>query len=121
MLRGEVWWAKTPLSGGSRKRRPFLILSADAFNINERYPKVMAIHLTSLRRVGGPYPWEVELHRGEGGMPMGSIAKCGEIFTLLKEQFDSRVGMLTAARMHDIERALSVALSLRLSTEPLHR
>ena len=65
MLRGEVWWGHPTLPGGSRKRRPFLIVSHDAFNRNERYPKVMVVHLTSVRRAGDDYPWEVELAREE--------------------------------------------------------
>ena len=55
MRRGEVFWGSPHLAGGSRKQRPFVIVSADAFNLNERYPKVMVVHLTSVRRAGKPF------------------------------------------------------------------
>jgi mRNA-degrading endonuclease toxin of MazEF toxin-antitoxin module len=113
VLRGEVWWGQPALAGGSRKRRPFLIVSHDAFNRNERYPKLMAVHLTSVRRIGSEFPWEVEIPRGEGGVPVASVAKCGEIYTLLKSRLEQRVGMLRAEKMGEIDRALAVALALR--------
>jgi mRNA-degrading endonuclease toxin of MazEF toxin-antitoxin module len=114
VLRGEVWWGQPTLAGGSRKRRPFLIVSHDAFNRNDRYPKVMAVHLTSVQRIGSEYPWEVDIPRGEGGLTVLSVAKCGEIYTLLKVRLEQRVGMLRTERMEEIDRALAIALSLRV-------
>ncbi len=112
VLRGEVWWGSPALPGGSHKRRPFLIVSHDGFNRNDRYPKVMAVHLTTVRRIGEGYPWEVELPRGAGGLPMASVAKCGEIYTLLKSHLGELVGMLPAEQMTSIDRALATALAL---------
>lgn len=113
VLRGEIWWGKPALAGGSRKRRPFLVVSNDAFNRNDRYPKTMAVHLTSVRRIGDEYPWEVCLSKGEGGLPSSSVAKCGEIYTLRKSQLDRKVGTLTAQRMNAVDRALALSLGLR--------
>ena len=112
MLRGEIWWAQPSLVGGSRKRRPFLVVSHDAFNRNGRYPKVMVVHLTSVQRVGADYPWEVQIPRGEGGLPAGSVAKCGEAYTLLKTQLEQRAGMLRADKMSQVDAALTIALGL---------
>jgi mRNA-degrading endonuclease toxin of MazEF toxin-antitoxin module len=107
-----VWWAQPSLAGGSRKRRPFLVVSHDAFNRNGRYPKVMVVHLTSVQRVGADFPWEVRIARGEGGLPAASVAKCGEVYTLLKNQLESRAGMLRAEKMEQIDAALVLALGL---------
>jgi len=112
VLRGEVWWGHPTLPGGSRKRRPFLIVSHDAFNRNERYPKVMVVHLTSVRRAGDDYPWEVELPRGAGGLPVASVAKCGEIFALLKSHLVALAGTLPTDQMEQVDRALATALAL---------
>ena len=114
MLRGEVWWGRPALPGGSRKRRPFLIVSNDAFNRNDRYPKVMVVHLTSVRRVGDEYPWEVVLPRGTATLAVASVAKCGEIYTLLKSHLDGLCGTLRKEQMERVDRALATALSLRL-------
>ena len=115
MLRGEVWWGNPVLPGGSRKRRPFLIVSNDAFNQNERYPKVMVVHLTSVRRAGEGYPWEVELPRGSAALGVASVAKCGEIYTLYKSHLETLCGTLGRDQMEHVDRALSTALSIRSS------
>ena len=115
MRRGEVRWGAPSLPGGSRKRRPFVIVSNDAFNLNQRYPKVMVVHLTTVRRGGGPYDWEVELPRGTAGLPHPSVAKCGEVYTFFKEHLGELAGTLPAADLRRIDHALGVALDLRLA------
>lgn len=110
--RGEIWWGRPPLPGGSTKERPFLVVSADAFNINERYRKVMVIHLTSSPRAGGPYAWEVALPRGVAGLPAASTAKCAEVYTFFKESLTELIGTLPVEDMRRIDAALGVALSL---------
>jgi mRNA-degrading endonuclease toxin of MazEF toxin-antitoxin module len=110
--KGEVWWGSPALPGGSRKRRPFLIVSHEAFNRNERYPKVMVVHLTTVHRAEGPYPWEVDLPRGSAGLKVGSVAKCGEIYTLLKSHLTEFCGALRSEEMERVDRALAVALGL---------
>jgi mRNA-degrading endonuclease toxin of MazEF toxin-antitoxin module len=112
LRRGEIWWAAPQLSGGTRKRRPLLIVSHDSFNKNERYPKVMVVHLTSVHRPGDPFDWEVNLPRGAGGLRQASVAKCGEVYTLRKEQLESLVGTVPAEAMARIDRALALALDL---------
>lgn len=113
MRRGEVWWGRPGLIGGSRKRRPFLVVSNDAFNQNDLYPKVMVVHLTSVRRAGAGYPWEVALPRGAAGLPVSSTAKCGEVYTLLKSQLDQHSGTLRSEQVEQVNHALAIALSLR--------
>ena len=100
------------MPGGSRKRRPFLIVSHEAFNLNEHYPKVMVVHLTTVRRAEGAYPWEVDLPRGSGGLEVGSVVKCGEIYTLLKSHLTQLAGTLRAEHMERVDRALAIALGL---------
>ena len=112
MQRGEVWWARIPMSGSRGKRRPMLIVSDDIFNENDRYPKVMVVHVTSVKRLGGPYDWEVELPRGPAGVERSSVIKCGEIYTLWKEQLQGSVGTLPRATMVQVDQALAVALGL---------
>ena len=113
MRRGEVWWGHPALPGGSRKRRPFLVVSHNAFNQNDRYPKVMVVHLTSVHRSGDEYPWEVALPRGTAGLPVASVAKCGETYTLLKSHLHEAAGMLRTEQMQQVDRALMTALALR--------
>jgi mRNA-degrading endonuclease toxin of MazEF toxin-antitoxin module len=113
MLRGEVHWASVPTRGPS-KRRPMLIVSDDVFNRNPRYPKVMVVHLTSVRRVEGPFDWEVTVPKGTAGLQRPSTIKCAEVYTLWKDQLLGTLGTLPRATMEKVDRALAIALSLPL-------
>jgi mRNA-degrading endonuclease toxin of MazEF toxin-antitoxin module len=97
---------------GDRKRRPFLVVSNDAFNANERYTKVMVVHLTTVRRLGGPYDWEVDLPRGTAGLARASTVKCAEVYTLLKVQIGSLIGTLPREQLSRVDRAISMSLAL---------
>lgn len=82
----------------------------DEFNTNDAYPKILAVHLTTAAR--GSYPWEVALPKGAANLPSRSTAKCGEVYTLLKDQLQERIGTLSRDDMKRIDAALRVALSL---------
>jgi mRNA-degrading endonuclease toxin of MazEF toxin-antitoxin module len=110
--RGEVWWGAPALPGETRKRRPFLVVSNDAFNQNEAYEKVLVVHLTTVARALGPYSWEVGIRRGVAGIPRSSTAKCGEVYTLWKSDLDERLGALPKSIMLLIDRALTITLGL---------
>jgi mRNA-degrading endonuclease toxin of MazEF toxin-antitoxin module len=111
MRRGELWWAAPTLPGGSRKRRPFLVVSHDVFNSNDRWRKVLVVHLTTAR--GEPSTsWQVAIPRGVAGLPSPSVAKCAEVYTLFKEDLAEAVGTLPREYMVRVDAALSLALGL---------
>lgn len=112
MRRGEVWWGKPGVPGLHQKRRPFLVVSHDAFNRDERYRKALVVHLTTTKRSGGPYDWEVDIARGVAGLPEASIAKCNEVYTIFKQDLEKQIGGLPASVMSRIDRALATALAL---------
>ncbi len=112
MLRGEVWWASVPMRGGGPKPRPMLIVSDDVFNRNGQYPKVMVVHLTSVARTGGPFDWEVVVPKGTAGLNRSSTVKCGEIYTLWKQQLRGALGTFPKALMQRVDRSLGIALGL---------
>lgn len=91
-------------------------MSADAFNRNERYPKVMVVHLTTVVRTGEPYRWEVEIPRGTAGLEVSSIAKCNEVYTVLKSHLTALEGSLPRAYLARVDHALGVALSLAVES-----
>jgi mRNA interferase MazF len=112
MRRGEVFWGAPTLPGGSRKGRPFVVVSNDAFNRNERSPKVLVVRVTSVPRKGGPFAWEVALPGGAAGLSKPSVVKCGEVYTLFKHQLAELCGTLSREAMAQVDRALTVALGL---------
>jgi mRNA-degrading endonuclease toxin of MazEF toxin-antitoxin module len=89
-----------------------LVVSDDAFNENERYPKVMAVHLTSVERLGGPFGWEVAIPSGVAGLSRSSVVKCSEIYTLWKEQLQGPGATLPGSLMRSVDAALAIALGL---------
>jgi mRNA interferase MazF len=112
VIRGEVWWSSARMASGSRKRRPVLIVSGDGFNRNERYPRVVAVHVTSVHRPAGAPVWEVEIPKGAANLERASIAKCAELYTIRKERLESRIGAIPRDVMQRVDRALAIALSL---------
>ena len=102
------------MPGNVRKRRPFLVVSRDAFNRDERYSKVLVVHLTSALRPRGPFDWEVEVARATAGLPRSSVAKCNEIYTIFKADLDRLIGTLPVDVMARIDRALELVLDLRV-------
>jgi mRNA-degrading endonuclease toxin of MazEF toxin-antitoxin module len=114
MRRGEIRWGSPPLPSAQRKKRPFLVVSDDAFNAHERYTKVMVVHLTSGQRPGGPYDWEVEIPRGVARLPKKSVVKCAEVYTFLKDHLGDLIGTLPREHLARVDRALAVALGLTI-------
>jgi mRNA-degrading endonuclease toxin of MazEF toxin-antitoxin module len=115
MRRGEIWWARVPMRGAAAKRRPMLVVSDDPFNENARYPKVMVVHLTSVGRLGRDFDWEVAVPKRTAGLQRASIVKCGEVYTLWKEQLQGPAATLPPSIMRRVDRALAIALGLRLA------
>lgn len=100
------------MATGSRKRRPVLIVSNDSFNRNERYPLVVAVHVTSVHRAAGLPTWEVEIPKHAANLERPSIAKCAELYTLPKQRLESRIGAVSADVMRRVDRAVAIALAL---------
>ena len=102
MKRGMIFW------GLVDKRRPVLLVSPTVRN--ERATDVLAVPISTTIKAGS---WHVMLARGEAGLPRASMAKCEAVGRLEKELIEPQpVGLLSEARMLDIERALMLALGI---------
>jgi mRNA-degrading endonuclease toxin of MazEF toxin-antitoxin module len=102
--RGAVHWVSLD------KRRPAIIVSADSRNRAANDVVVIPCSASAHRM-----RWHIPLRRGEGGLPDASMAKCEQITTLPKQDVDdAELGVLSAARMRDIERALLSALAIEV-------
>jgi mRNA-degrading endonuclease toxin of MazEF toxin-antitoxin module len=100
--RGAVHWVSLD------KRRPAIIVSADPRNRIANDVVVIPCS-TSAHRMR----WHVGLRRGEGGLTGASMAKCEQITTLPKGDVEAEeLGLLSPARMREIERALLSALAI---------
>ncbi len=69
----------------------------------------MVVHLTSVTRASVP-EWEVALPRGVATLPAASTAKCGEVYTIAKDQLEELAGTVPREHMVRIDAALALAL-----------
>ena len=112
MRRGEIRWGNPTIPGVRRKRRPFVVVSDDLFNRNDRYEKILVVHLTTSMHVVGPFPWEVHLPRGTAGLDAACLAKCNEVYTLLKTELGELIGVLAPDLMRSVDAGLKTSLGL---------
>lgn len=107
-LRGCIYWVRIP-GEPDAKRRPALVISADARNRLANDVLVVPAS-TNLR----PAPTHVRLKRGTGGVPGHSVLKCEQITTLPKHFLGEVAlgGPLSAALLEDVERAILRAIGV---------
>jgi mRNA-degrading endonuclease toxin of MazEF toxin-antitoxin module len=100
--RGSIHWADLD------KRRPVLVVSPDVRN-GLAHDILIIPCSTSARPMG----WHVRLEKGEGGLGQACLALCEQV-TLLRKEFveAEELGLLTRARMREVERALLSALGI---------
>ena len=103
--RGGVYYARTAEGG----ERPVVVVSSDVLTRALRKPVVCEITSTERER---SLPTVVRLAAGEAGLERDSYALCHEIATIGIERFRGELGMLSAERVDEIDRALAVVLDL---------
>ncbi len=102
MKRGALHWVTID------KRRPAVIVSPEIRN--RHASDVVVIPCSTSSR---PMVWHVRLERGEAGLASTCFAKCEQVTTLSKEWIDpAPLGMLSARRLQELERALLSALGM---------
>jgi mRNA interferase MazF len=101
--RGEIWWAELESPAG---RRPVLLLSR-----NEAYSvRSLVIVAPVTTRVRG-IPAEVSLGTDDG-MPQDCVANLDTITTIPKDFLRSRLSVLSAKKLGEIEAAIHFALGM---------
>ena len=115
--RGEVWWVQQPVNptqggDGSKRRRPYLVVSGDPWNLEPRYPRISLCPLTGIENVARRYDTDVVLLKRETNLPKDSVVRCVEIYTVFRDLLAQRVGAIPNERMLEVERALRLYLSL---------
>jgi len=88
------------------------VVSGDPWNLEPRYPRVTLCALTGLENVTRRYDTDVVLRERETGLAKDSLARCVEIYTVVRDQLLDRVVQLPENRMNEVDRALLLYLSL---------
>jgi mRNA interferase MazF len=99
--RGELWWCELPGAG----RRPVVVLSRDVA-IPRLGRALVAPCTTTIRSL----PSEVVLEPGDDPVPRRSAVNLDSVESVAVAVLVERLGRLADVRMHEICRALAVAV-----------
>ena len=100
MRRGEIWWARVD------KKRPVILVSRD-----EAYALRALVLVAPTTTVVRDFAVEVKVGRREG-LPRECVVNCDWLVTLPKVDLLERVGVLSMAKLRQLDDALRFALGL---------
>ena len=112
MQRGEIWWASLPSPKGSGpgRRRPVLIVQADAFNTSRIQTVIAAVITSNLELAAAP--GNLLLRRRDSKLPRDSVVNVSQLITLDKKFLTKRIGRLPKRNTGAIDEGLRLVLSL---------
>jgi mRNA interferase MazF len=110
--RGDVCWADLGEPKGSRpaKRRPVLVIQADAYNASKLNTVLVAV-VTSNTALAA-MPGNVFLPAVASGLPKDSVLNVTALVTIDKADLDPPVSRLPGSLMTEIDRGLRRVLGL---------
>lgn len=110
--RGAICWVDLGAPRGSRpgKRRPVLVVQADAYN-RSRLATVIAAVITSNTSLA-PLPGNVFVPATASGLPRDCVVNVTALVTLNRGDLGEPAGALGSALMDEVNRGLRRVLSL---------
>lgn len=110
--RGGIHWADLGLPTGSRpaKRRPVLVVQADAYNLS-RLATVLVAVITSNTSLAA-MPGNTFLPRAATGLPRDSVVNVTALVTLDKTSLEPQSALLPASLMQSVDHGLRRLLGL---------
>lgn len=112
--RGAVFWVELgdPVGSAPAKRRPVVVVSADAFNLS-RLRTVLAAAITSHTAVAA-HPGNVFLPATATGLPKDSAVNVTQLVTLDRTELESQesAGEVPDYLMTDVDAGLRLVLGL---------
>jgi mRNA interferase MazF len=109
-LRGDVWLVDFDPTVGAeiQKTRPALIIQNDIGNRVSPITIVSAITST----LKHPYPFQVYLRKGEGGLTVDSVVTLNHIRSIDRRRLVRRLGSLSGKTMSAVDQAILVSLGM---------
>ena len=92
--------------------RPVIVVSRDAINASS--PVVIVVPCTTYHQGARVYPSQIIILSPEGGLTVDSIALAEQVRALAKSRLIRQRGALSPAILADLNRALLIALHLRI-------
>jgi mRNA interferase MazF len=103
MTRGEVWWARLDLPAG---RRPVVLVSRGA-----AYRIKSSVTVAEVSTVIRAIPSEVALGKRDG-LPASCVVNADNLATIPRAVLESKIAMLTPAKLRELDAALAFSLGL---------
>ena len=104
---GELYWCDL----GEDDICPVVVLQNDIANASRLRTAIVCALTTNLDRASAP--GNVLLDPGEGELPKQSVVNVSQVFTVHRDQFQTRIGRLSPARVLNILDGLWVLLQPR--------
>ena len=94
----------------ANKTRPCVVIQNDVGN---RFsPIVIVAAITGAQNVPRPYPVDVPVQKGEGGLAKDSVVQCNQIRSVDEKRLVRTLGQLRPATMARVDTALRISLAL---------
>jgi len=112
MQRGDIWWANLPAPAGSGpgRRRPMLIVQADAFNRSAISTVVCAVITSNIRLAGAP--GNLRISPRESGLPKPSVFNVSQLVTLDRSFLTERIQTLSTSTMARVDEGLRLVIGI---------
>lgn len=114
MRRGEIYWANLKPRSGSEQsgKRPVVIMSHDAFNMEGTWRSIIVIPLSTSIRQMQRGPTVVPFPAGVAGLAKDSIAICHQITTLDRSKLTVRIGAVPDEVLFLLEEGVMAAVGI---------
>ena len=112
-FRGDVLRVDFDPAKGSEpnKVRPCVVIQNDVGN--KYSPVTIVAAITGAENVSKPYPVEVPISKGEGGLTKDSVVQCNLIRCVDRMRIQECTGKLGEATMRKVDVALKISLALK--------
>ena len=99
---GEVFWLDFGSTSGSApaERHPCVVVQSDAFNRSRIATTMVCVITANMDRAAAP--GNVELRKGEAGLPRASVVNVSQVVTVDKLELEQRVGQLPGTTLHSV-------------------
>ena len=110
---GDVFWIDMGEPRGSAPgyRHPHVVVQNNIFNQSRINTAVVCAITSNLARAAAP--GNVQLRKGEAGLPKPSVVNVSQVFTVDKSELVERIGTLSVKRVMDIVDGMKLVIEPR--------
>ena len=112
IARGDIFWADLGEPSGSRpaKRRPVLVIQADAYNQTSLATVIVAVITSNTKQAA--VPGNTFLPAALTGLPRDSVVNVTALYTLNRDDLVDRAGLVAGDLLRNVNQGLRHVLDL---------